>query len=155
MVMPGIIYNPRQSEWKLTKKTLDETVNNSNVLQNDNELFFPVAANEIWAVILVVKGTSPTVNPGFSMDITVPVGATLTGLIIRISGGGVNVANIVAGSGWGCDTSSDEYIRCVLQSIYKGGANAGNVQFQWAQTAAVAEDTKVLASSYFLRRRIL
>ena len=42
----------------IVRKTADETVNNSAVLQNDDDLLLPIGANEIWRFEFVIYGIS-------------------------------------------------------------------------------------------------
>ena len=51
--MKGGLHNPITNfadllDTKVIRKSADETVNNSTTLQDDDELLFPIAANEVW-----------------------------------------------------------------------------------------------------------
>ncbi|GAI79071.1 unnamed protein product [marine sediment metagenome] len=132
-------------------KTADETLNNDDTLQNDDHLFFAVAVNEVWEVFVAVMAQSPTLTTLKSL-FAIPAAATfmelgtlkwsaldtLTDLTVeRAQGGMVATAK-----------------KLQFRGLYVGGANAGSIQFQWAQNAATAEDTKVLADSFIIAHRL-
>ena len=140
----------------LVRKTADETVNNSAILQNDDHLFMAVAANEVWAFECVVLFSSATTTPDLRVAFTVPTGATLawapaphstaadaftTSIVTTASG-----SSLVVGAG-----ASARLL--LIKGIVRNGATAGNLQFQWSQNSATAEDTKVLLDSYLLAHR--
>src|SRR5262245_10037005 len=58
-------------------KAADETVNNSSVLQNDDDFLFSVLANEKYAVQLVLNVNSGA-TPDWKANWTKPAGATTT-----------------------------------------------------------------------------
>lgn len=133
---------------KIVLKAADETVNNSNVLQNDNELLFAVGANEIWEFFLYFRMTTPTdgATPAIKFAFSVPAAAT----IARLSNYG---SPDMTDTPDGTVTQANQYAVAnkyayFTRYLYFGGVNAGNIQFQWAQRFAAAEDTKVLAGSY-------
>ena len=132
-------------------KTADETVNNSDVLQDDDELFFAVGANEVWQfelLFLHISGAVPDIKYAF----TVPVGGNIYAAPSHTTIGpaapkDLTVAIVLTGAG------ADRVIWFI--GWYTGGANSGNVQLQWAQNAANASDTKVLQNSCLMARRIV
>lgn len=138
----------------LIVKEADETVNNNNTAQNDNELLFAVAANEVWqfeGVLFVTSGTTPD----FTMTFSGPTGAVgAWGAILNANSGGspgTTGAPIAGGGQLGTadsleTTGTIETIR--FWGAIHNGANAGNLTLQWAQNTATATDTKVLAGSY-------
>lgn len=145
----------------IVRKTADEIVNNSAVLQNDDHLFFAVAANEVWAVQLVVhllQGASATAY--FKYAFTVPNGASIA------YGGYYNPASIVnqALIGRGTATAGvaiPDYdvpagaVKIIpIWVIIANGATAGNVQFQWAQATAVAIPTTVKTNSCLIAHKL-
>jgi hypothetical protein len=108
-------------------KTVDETINSSDVLQNDDELFFTLDANSEY----VVEGhfNVETGAGGFQDIFTYPADATL-GLQMRLD------SNLQNG-----DYSAS--VKFTLTTV-----SAGTLQYQWAQLASDASDTTVLAGSY-------
>ena len=129
----------------IVRKTADETVNNSNLPQNDDELFLPVLANEVWVFQLYLK-VATTAVADFKAAFTVPAGATLSWYpgppswsLSPWDNAGM-VENFLTG------TNRTNAI-VTANGVYVGGANAGNLQFRWAQNTAEATDTKVLKNS--------
>ncbi len=142
---------------QLLRKTGDETVNNSLVLQDDDDLVFAVAANETWefeANLLVTSAAAA----GFDWDFTMPAATTYTrktswlwdGTTIRVV---VSTALDTEDSHPGAVAvlASDVLI---IRGLIVNGANAGSVQLRWAQNVADVSDTKVLAGSYLRARRV-
>jgi len=130
----------------LVCKAADETVNNSNVLQDDDELLFAMAANEVWEFEVMLRYIS-TAAADIQLKITVPAAAAHSGFIAGITGAAsvVNWANYpgpVSLDGAGAPTYA-----ALIKGLVINGANAGNVTLQWAQGAAEVSDTKVLAGS--------
>ena len=139
----------------IVNKTADETVNNSNVLQDDDELLFALAANEIWTGRAFLLFTSSSTDADIKFRFTAPAlgavytagtyKATATGVITLISGVGAlvpyqgNDANVVL---------------AILEFTVVNGANAGDLQLQWAQNTAKAADTKVLIGSHLELHKI-
>lgn len=132
----------------IVRKTADETVNNSTTLQNDDHLLLAVAANEIWfiSVFFIFNSTSVAdLKYAFSL----PTGATaqkqhLLSAVATPS----DATTATKLSGEGAIRWSRVYV------LYIGGANAGNVQLQWAQWLAEASDTQVLTNSFILAWKV-
>lgn len=131
---------------KVVRKTADETVNNSSILQNDDHLLFAIAASEVWEfrifLYMAIKSASD-----LKCTVTAPVACTIFGMLSN-----VEVINTVAES---ILIAADSNYFAVYQGIAINGANAGNIQFQWAQNAAVAENTIVYANSFIIAHRIV
>jgi len=132
---------------KVVRKTADETVNNSDTLQDDDALLFAIGANEVWLFQSYIRFSYKAASD-FKYDITVPAGAS----------GGFNTQNssaattneIAYGSAQSLVSTSDQNPTIRAHGVVANGATSGNVLFRWAQNAAVAEDTKVLANSYII-----
>jgi hypothetical protein len=142
-------------------KTVNETVNNSDVLQDDDELFFPVLAGEIWDVELIARYTSVAAQD-FRFAFSVPGSGTAAGIVHRLGAGAANVADdqlnwmdvtAVSGASGGLGgAGNDVGLHCrVLVTV---GAAEGNVTFQWAQFVAAANNTVVYAGSYLVARKV-
>jgi len=132
----------------LIVKEADETVNNSTTLQNDDELLFAVAANEVFQFEGVLNlTTNPT--PGFRMTFTGPTGAV--GSFSAIYGdmltGNADAASGPLGSPLQLASAQAGATVRFWGGIHNG-ATAGNLTLQWAQNTADASNTKVLAGSY-------
>ena len=151
----------------IVRKTADEAVNNSNVLQNDDHLLLAIAANEVWLVelTLLLQGVSP--NADFKCGWAYPVGCTIKwGYLARDS-------TTSEGSGWmpsglysvtpiaisiETDVLNTGLLNGISGAVYRAivinGANAGTLNFQWAQNTATAENTKVLANSCLIAHEL-
>lgn len=140
-------------------KSSDQSVNNSTTLVNDSALLFAVPANQTWqfeAMILDSIGVDGSQNyPGLKAAFTVPTGATLDwGVVVgakngRISGSGTPFT--VFGP-LGLATASSDLV--VIQGRVANGANAGNCQFQFAQSMAQVANTTVLTGSVLRAWRV-
>jgi len=122
-------------------KAADETVNDSAVLQNDDHLLVAMAANEKWEAMFYIL-TVGTAASDFKVSFTVPVGATG---YYALEGPGQETYAFAAARTVNL-AGANEVIHC-FHVVVVNGANAGNLQFQWAQDTAVAEDTKVKINS--------
>ncbi len=130
------------------RKTAEtQVVSNSTTLVNDDALLLAVAANEVWQIFVILRWIT-TAAAGMKQTFTIPTNGALTlqGLLAAyneesgtttkdISGTGVNRANIT-------------------RYLYVGGATAGNIQYQWAQTTAEVSNTKVLTNSFLLAYKL-
>ncbi len=128
------------------RKASDETVNNSTVLINDAALKFAVGANAVWAFTILVYQSSSAVAD-FKCALTSPAGATVVATAIGLATDGtnsINLYNLPAGLAFMGGAGA---INPVIHGIIINGANAGNLQLQWAQSTAEVSDTKVLANS--------
>ncbi len=139
---------------KTVRKTADETVNNSVALQDDDELKFAVAANAIWAIVVMLR-ISSTAYADFKYAMTIPAAAA-----IYLQSLATNVFFSVLDE---VDGTADQsfffagdrtHAPSMIHYLYVGGANAGTVQFRWAQNGAEATNTKVLANSYIIAHRL-
>ena len=125
-------------------KTADETVNNSNVLQNDNDLVLSLEANKIYTFELHLV-VAMKANSDFKHAFTQPAG--VTSYMTRYSDSSTTVA-ATATTTWSSLISSSNNIYIKFLGIIITTGTTGDFQLQWAQNTAVAEDTKVLKGSY-------
>lgn len=134
-------------------KPLDETVNNSAALQDDDDLVLPVEASANYLVEIEIVYSSGT-TPDLKTTLTVPSGTTGTLNVIAagasVAGAGpVTLTGTVvfdgnAASAWGR-----------LFGEVNVGSTAGSIQFRWAQNTANASNTIVRAGSFMRLTRIL
>lgn len=132
---------------KTVIKTADETVNNSDTLQNDDELYFAIAANEIWVVEFdIFHNSSATADIKFA--VVAPSGATVHTYFLGYRASAALAKVYRAGGGVSTDVDGvagdtlERYLAVIIN-----GSTAGNVQLQWAQNTQDASNTKVLANS--------
>lgn len=132
------------------RKTTDEVVNNSSVLQNDDELLFLLPENSVWAVALVfIYDTNGT--PAIKVAFDCPAGSDFVvsrtdivavhascGEEIATGGAGTGDANIIEVQYYGVITTT----------------NSGTLQLQWAQNTANVSDTTVHSGSYLMLSRL-
>lgn len=144
---------------RVIPKTANEGVLNSAVLQNDDHLLYALAASEVWAfeiVLEIIQGASAL--PNFKYAITVPALATLAyggTYEIPAAASATDQATAVAGTAMPVDVDDSEVKIIVIHAIVVNGANAGNMQLQWAQNAATAGiTTTVTTGSYLVGRRL-
>lgn len=133
---------------KTVIKTANETVTNNATLQDDDQLFFPIAANEKWAFRFVLQANAPA-TPDIKFAVTAPGGATCTVGVLDAEGA-VAVGNL------GCGVSSGLIVGNTTNDVYEvvgtvvNGATPGNVTLQWAQNTANGAGSVVYAGSYLL-----
>lgn len=148
-------------DWQIVVKGSDETVNNSAALQDDNDLLFPVAANESWVFEFLFFTTAASNTPDLRVALTFPAGATVLAEVVGPTNGITTVpgelriftpittsGTAVTGIG---SISTATPVR--IKGVIRNGANAGSVTLQWAQNSADASDTKVKADSTVIARR--
>jgi len=135
----------------IVRKTADEIVNNSTTLQNDDHLLLSAGANETWFLEFFLLNSSVTTTPSITLCIIAPSGADGKWMALRQT-------NIVAaesiGSAIGFGSPVLAYIPYWLSAVVRIGATAGNIQLQWAQNTATAEDTKLLMGSCLIAHKI-
>ncbi len=136
-------------------KTVDETVNNSTTLQNDDHLAWPVTANAVYALELHLVPNSGT-SADFKLAWTFPVGLTMDWSVQTFDAGSVWVTNggfvqttVVVVGGTAGDSQTAFY------GMVYVGANTGTLQLQWAQNAAFVADTIVRKGSWGRLTRIV
>ena len=152
------------SDIKVVRKTADESVNNSNVLQSDDHLLFAIAANEIWEVELIVVLTSPSVNSDFKYGWAYPAGCTAYWGVHTYGTGTpgnwcpVGTASnpqpilAIATSEAAGSLNGTQGFR--IRAIFVNGATPGNINFQWAQNTATIENTTIKANSCLFARKL-
>ncbi len=156
---PKFIFNSDADIWTTVCKGTTETVNNSAVFQDDDELSFAVNANEqyeFYAILAVNTSTaadfkfqftgpaSPTtINYACMMEV-IPHGSSVTVLATAFSTSMANASFNPTGFG--------NLVR--VWGYLENGSNAGTVQLQWAQNTQTVVDTKLRAGSNLRYRRV-
>ena len=139
-------------------KAADEIVNDSDVLQNDDDLLWSVGANEIWWWHLALRVTQASGGTSTNMDIIFAVPSA--GILDGWSLGDLPTPSTVGAVLLNMD-GAETLVVCgsaermhVFEGYYTGGANAGTVQLQWAQNVAAVENTTLHRESMLIARRI-
>lgn len=138
----------------VVRKTLDESVTSSTLLQNDDVLLMAVAANEIWHVQLCLSFSAVQATGDLKVAFTFPAGGE-----IGMTGPGADntgTFNMSRFEGTTTPTtarsfsgpaSSTARAFQVIEGIFINAGTAGNFQLQWAQAASNVTATIVRANS--------
>lgn len=152
----------------IVHKSADEVVNNSSTLQDDDELFFPVEANEVWFVeaFLMLNSASGGATSDFKFGWSGPSGATASWGIMgdptAVTGAShfaVGTAATPSGRRAISDTisigsvSAGSHAACLI-GRFTAAATAGNIRFRWAQDTANANNSTVQEDSMLRLTRI-
>lgn len=147
------------------RKASDESVTSSTALQNDDDLFFSIGANEVWVVDFTLYVISASATPKIDYQVTVPASGVVktsqdnvvfaanaqSGDVDRFSGASASEpATYVASSGSGGFAQLVNFHVIVVNST-----NAGTVQLKWAQHVSNGTATIVQANSHMIARRFL
>lgn len=137
---------------RFVDKSIDETVNNSATLQNDDAFSFPLAANETYMIMILAR-ISTGATSGFKYDWSVPAGATGVEWSAQfVSAAVVNIDNTASMT---TDVGNTNAIQAMLYAARVAAAGtAGTAQFRWAQNAAIVGDTIVQAGSFMIIARL-
>ncbi len=140
------------------RKTADETLSNSTVLQDDDELFVSVDASTTyeWELTLIYEAGT---TADYKWALTFPTGSTCSwannepdtglaylplGFSSYTSGAATGLGGAGIGSGRGMIVSGNLVV----------GVTAGTFKYQWAQNTATVENTKTSAGSLLVLRRL-
>ena len=157
---PHVRDNLNYLNWQHKYKASDESVVNAT-LQNDDDLFFAVAANERWFVECTLMIDS-NATADFQATFTVPASATMkwgaldtgTGTTWAYTTVSVPTALLDAAAARGFQSPAAGTIwGLVLRGIVQVAGTAGNVQLQWAQNTA-SGTTIVKAGSLLIAHRV-
>jgi len=139
------------------RKTADESVTSSAVLQNDDHLLFSIPQAGTYAFEFVIFATSAANAAGdIQIQLTGPTG-TFTfggvGLDITLASGNtgtVNMAGISTTLNFGVSTTQTMIL---IKGILVATAS-GTLQLQWAQQTSNANATTVKAGSHMFVRQV-
>lgn len=121
------------------RKTANESVVNSTVLQNDNHLFFPAAANEVWVYDLYILVRASSTTPDLRVGWSLPSGTFyIKSSSVESSAVNLTVLSIPVTLG-------------VRLNVFHGllviGTVAGTARFQWAQNVLSGTGTILMANT--------
>lgn len=153
--------NLNEAFGRIIVKPSTESVTSSTVLQNDNDFSWSVLASATYVLdsYLIYDGAADTAG-GLKMQFTVPTAATF----FKWSNYGANSAaltsyNVVAedaaaGSPRGVGTNAGTVMSLAPRATLINGANAGTLQFLWAQVTSNATATRILQGSWMRLTRV-
>ena len=145
---PGAGGPPDEEDPMIVRKSVTETVNDSDVLQNDNELFFAIGANETWLIFFSIL-TFGVGSSDIKIKWVAPSGASADGNHhVRSTADVLSLAYATIGASYSFGTSASVVRPVVGSLLLVNGATAGNLQLQWAQNVAAVTETQVLVGSY-------
>lgn len=131
-------------------KSVDEMVNNSATLQDDDELALPVAADEVWSFELILFFKS-SATADLKIGWSVPAGASMLWQELdALSVAALIESGTLLVDGLGASTTAITVIRGVIVV----GSAGGFVQLQWAQNSAEVSDTVIEANSHLIGTRL-
>ena len=133
-------------------KAADETLSASqNVLQDDDDLFFPIGATEKWGFEITFQRFAATTNDDMGVAFSFPAGATLwwSAHQFQDTNGAAFTSQIVSG------TSEVTTLNCpaspgmgmTIRGYVEGGGTAGDVKMRWRNTTAARNVTVGKGSS--------
>lgn len=143
--------NPIINKVKLADEIQNNTVNATATLQNDDELFFAIGANETWTFRFMVQGNA-NATPDYKFAVTAPGGATCK-ISTADHEAAVSVANLGCGVSTGLVTGNTANDLYEIIGTVTNGSTAGIVQLQWAQNTANAANSTIYAGSSVLATR--
>jgi hypothetical protein len=143
--------NPIINKVKLADEIQNSAVNATATLQNDDELFFSVGANETWTFRFMIQGNA-NATPDYKFAVTAPSGATCK-ISTADHEAGASVANLGCGVSTGLVTGNTANDLYEVVGTVTNGPNAGTVQLQWAQNTANAANSTIYAGSSVLATR--
>ena len=140
----------------IVRKTVDEQVSNSTVLQNDTELSLPVAAGETWLFDVWLIVSCPVNTPDMKLAFTVPTNATIRWSCLGDGNVGTD-HELITGSG-----SSDSFLitggttkdSVRMHGTAVVGDTPGTVRLQWTQNTSNMNALKVEAFSFLRARKL-
>lgn len=129
-------------------KSVDETINSSIALQNDNELKATLRVNKVYSLQMFILLNS-VAAANFKYNFTLPTGATGRRTTAGASANTPQTtADITAELITSATDATDQQLR--LYGFITMGGTAGDLQFQWAQNVSDAGNTTVKARSTLL-----
>lgn len=141
----------------VVRKAADEAVNNSIVLQNDDELLFPMEASKTYSVKLQLLADGVAASH-IRFQPILPAGAEVYYYSVYIAVGNVDTqATKVTGeaiTNLRANTTPTIRTSGVFEFLVINGVNAGNFQLQWAQSSAVVGNTFVRAGSCLIATKL-
>jgi len=136
-------------EYRFARKTANQTLNNSAVLQNDTHLTLSIAAHEIVLVRYFLYWAADVAG-GLKCDLTGPPASVFYqggGTIVAVGGGAQDsgISGAYGSVNLGLTVAAGI---AVFEGLIENGVNAGDIVCTWAQNAAHANVTTVIRGSH-------
>lgn len=146
--MTSPVYSPPRPRIVPKVKAANETIQSTDTPQNDDDLFFPIGANEVWAFnfFLVIESGSTS---DFRFGIAGPTGAEAWW---NEPTGGIQALDISTTKVLNCVDGVTMFV--MASGVVFNGGTVGNFQVRWSQDISTASDTTVLEHSYLIATRL-
>ena len=151
----GGVNNPTTIEGTaatLVVKAANQAVISSTVLINDLHLALPVNANDVYEFLMRLDVIVPA-SSGFKFKFVLPAAATCTGTRDRLFQSADISTRLDLTAQVQCTGGAITGI-ILVWGLYVGGANAGTMQLQWAQTIDTASNTVLIQNSYIKAHKL-
>ncbi len=144
----------------VARKTANENVNNSTVLQDDDHLAIAVEANAVYLMeAFLLYSTDPAAD--IKLQFTGPAGATLdwgrggidSGATTTTTGASKTAIAIAAAVTLGGITSNTTQLFAMPRGTLVTAGTAGTFRLQWCQQAGVANNSTLYAQSWVRLQR--
>lgn len=138
------------------RKTADESVTSSAVMQDDNELTVTVEANAVYWFQLLER-IDATAASDYKSQLTLPSGATSVSAIdaITIAGTAYNQFDLITTSFQTTEGAGAGTVRIAIRNgIIITSSTAGAVTLQWAQNTSGGTATILKAGSYLIALKV-
>lgn len=152
---------------KFVKSTSNETANNNTTLHDDGQLFLTsLTANATYVVdLFFIYSTASTGNPDIKMGWTLPAGASFSAVPNGLDptgdvASGASINNYHRADEWTTSSKALQAPNSAVNTVATPrmillmGGSTGTLQFQWAQSTAVGENTIRRANSFIWARRV-
>lgn len=135
------------------RKLSDESISSNAVLQDDDELVLPVAANTVYEMDCFVRYSSGT-TPDIKFAWTFPAGALMrySGIVYPVAGA-TTIFQFVQTDTIGCEGSTSGPGVARFAGTVITSATSGSLRLQWAQNTSTASATIVQQHSYLKLRK--
>lgn len=149
-------------EMHIIVKEQDESIAN-DTLQDDNEFWFNINANDVWVFEMVLFVNSGTSNaPDIKWDFTLPSGATIKYGVQALSSASTAIngtqfifgvtSAATPGSAGVLTTATIETMPVYINGTIRAGSAGGIVQFRWAQLVTTGGSPTVVRADSYLKR---
>lgn len=146
----------------VVSKGTDQSLTTQTTLQNDNNLFFAVKANEEWVATFTLDAGAVLSTTGIKIAITTPAGA-VQNITAALTPDATDVAGVnyrrTTASGTALDFTaasqpSTTSAGIVVSIWVLNGATPGNVQLQFAQSTSSGTAVTLRAGSFAIAQKV-